>query len=412
MKLFKIIIFSLLIFGSLGKVYAQSLDSLTQEAYTNNLELQILEKQYQSKLQLALQIAPRPDPEAGIGVFPLPVETRLGAQVTRLSATQMLPQKGMVEAKKALANAKAQPILEQINARKLDLVYQVKTAWLQVYELDKSREIIQRNIRFLKSLEALALVKVETAKANPADVLQVQLKIQALQNELLILKKQREKPLADLKRVLNRSQAVAITVTDSLEFSVLMYQKDSLLANIQANHPMIKMYELQQEISKRAIEVNALKDQPTFGIGLDYITVIGRNDADPVGNGRDIVQLRGMVKIPLYKSQYEAKKQEELIKIEALELQKENTADQFMAVIEKAYTDYEMAQLRINLYEQQIKTTQAAIDILKGAYSVDGRKFEELLRLEKEMIDYDLMILKAVVSSHRAKILIERFLKE
>lgn len=412
MKLFKIIIFSLLIFGSLEKVYAQSLDSLIQEAYTNNLELQILEKQYQSKLQLAPQIAPRPDPEAGIGVFPLPVETRLGAQVTRLSATQMLPQKGMVAAKKALADAKAQPILEQINARKLELAYQTKTAWLQVYELDKSREIIQRNIRFLKSLEALALVKVETAKANPADVLQVQLKIQALQNQLLILEKQREKPLADLKRVLNRSEEVTMTITDSLEFSVLMYQKDSLMADIQTNHPMMKMYELQQEISKRAIEVNALKDQPTFGVGLDYITVIGRNDATPTGNGRDIVQLRGMVKIPLYKSQYEAKKQEELIKIEALELQKENTTDQFMAVIEKAYTDYEMAQLRINLYEQQIKTTQAAIDILKGAYSVDGRKFEELLRLEKEMIDYDLMILKAVVSSHRAKITVERFITE
>ena len=412
MKLLKIIISGLFIIGSLGKVYAQSLDSLIQEAYTNNLELQILEKQYEAKLQLAPQIAPRPDPEAGLGVFPLPVETRLGAQVTRLSATQMFPKKGMVDAKKALANAKAQPILEQINARKLDLAYQVKMAWLQVYELDKSREIIQRNIRFLQSLEALVLIKVETNKANPADVLQVQLKIQLLENELLILEKQREKPLTDLKRVLNKEENAALRITDSLEFSVLMYQKDSLLSVIQANHPMMKMYEMQQEISKRAIDVNALKDQPTFGVGLDYITVIGRNDAMPTGNGRDIVQLRGMVKIPLYKSQYEAKKQEELLKIQAIELQKENTTDQFMAIIEKAYVDYETAQLRMNLYGQQIETTRAAIDILTGAYSVDGRKFEELLRLEKELIDYDLMILKAVVSSHRVKITVERFITE
>ncbi len=410
MKLLKIIIFSLLIIGSFGKAYAQSLDSLIQEAYTNNIELQVFQKQYEAKLQLAPQIAPRPDPEAGIGVFPLPVATRLGAQVSRLSATQMFPQKGMVNAKKALADAKTQPILEQINARKLDLAYQVKMAWLQVYELDKSREIVQRNIRFLKSLEALVLVKVETNKANPADVLQVQLKIQALENQLLILEKQREKPLADLKRVLNRTETGDISITDSLRISVLMYQKDSLLADIQANHPMMKMYELQQEVSKKAIEVNALKDQPTFGVGLDYITVIGRNDANPTGNGRDIVQLRGMVKIPLYKGQYEAKKQEELIKIQALELQKENTADQFMAIIEKAYVDYEVAKLQLDLYQKQVKTTKAAIDILTGAYSVDGRKFEELLRLEKELIDYDLMILKAIVKSHQARITIERFI--
>ena len=404
-KIFQIIVFVLVV----QTTFAQSLNDLIQEAQTNNLELQILQKQYQSKLQIAPQIAPRPDPEVGIGIFPLPVETRLGSQIARLSATQVFPQKGMVEAKKNLADAQAEPILEQINVRKLDIAYQVKMAWLQVYELDKSRSIIQRNIRFLQSLEALALVKVETAKANPADVLQVQLKRQVLESELLILKKQREKPLTDLKQILNKERTTDITIVDSLDFSTLIYQKDSLFTNIRANHPMIKMFALQQEISKRAIEVNTLKDQPTFGVGLDYINVIGRNDATPIGNGRDIIQLRGTVRIPLYKSQYEAKKQAEIIKIDALELQKENATDQFMATIEKAYIDYETAQLRINLYQQQIQTTQAAVDFLKGSYSVNGRKLEELLRLEKELIDYDLMILKAVVKSHEAKATVERF---
>jgi outer membrane protein TolC len=86
--------------------------------------------------------------------------------------------------------------------------------------------------------------------------------------------------------------------------------------------------------------------------------------------------------------------------------------DQFMAVIEKAYVDYETAQLRLNLYRQQIRTTKAAIDFLEAAYSVDGRKFEELLRLEKSLIDYDLMILKAIVKSHQAKIMVEQFIIE
>lgn len=404
-KIFQIII--LLIITQ--TVVAQSLNDLIEEANTNNLELQILEKQYQAKLQLAPQIAPLPDPELGVGVFPLPVETRLGAQVTRLSAAQMFPQKGMVEAKKSLANAQANPILEQINARKLDLAFQVKMAWLLVYELNESRNITERNIRFLKSLEALALVKVEIGKANPADVLRVQLKIQALENQLLILEKGKEKPLAELKQVLNSKKNIPVSITDSLAFSVLLYQRDSLMLNIQNNHPMMKMYELQQEISRKAIAVNALKDQPTFGLGLDYITVIGRSDAEPQGNGRDIFQLKGTIKIPLYKSQYEAKKQEELLKIAALELQKESTTDLFLMVIEKAYTDYELAQLEMNFYAQQKTTTRAAIGFLKSAYSVDGRNFEELLQLEKELIDYDLMILKAIVKSHRAKILIEKF---
>lgn len=411
MKLSYIILCCCLIFGNAERIYSQSLDSLIQEAYDNNIELQILEKQYQSRLQVVLQIAPRPDPELGIGLYPLPVETRLGTQLSRISAIQMLPQKGMVEAQKGLAAAKAQPIIEQINAQKLELAYQVKMAWLQVYELDKSRVVMQRNLQILESLENLALVKVETGKASPADVLMVQLQIQNLKNEILVLKKLREKPLADLKSILNRPALIDIEITDSLTFATLMYQKDSLLNIVKDHHPTLKLIELQQEVAKHTILVNTLKEKPTFGIGLDYMTVFSRQDADPIGNGRDIVQLRGTVKIPLYKDQYEAKRQEERLKIEALELQKQNTAEQYWAIIDKAYTDYETAQLRLDLYKQQIATTRTAIDFLKGAYSVNGQKFEELLRLEKAITDYDLMILKAIVNSHQAKVLIDKFLK-
>jgi len=42
--------------------------------------------------------------------------------------------------------------------------------------------------------------------------------------------------------------------------------------------------------------------------------------------------------------------------------------------------------------------------------TVKGSGFDELLRLEKELIEYDLKILKAIVQSHLAKSKIERFI--
>ena len=135
-----------------------------------------------------------------------------------------------------------------------------------------------------------------------------------------------------------------------------------------------------------------------------------RSDADPSKNGRDIIQLRGSVKIPLFKKKYEAKEKEEQLKIAALTDRKADVLSQFMAAIEKAYADYETAQLKINLYGKQIEITQAAINILETNYSAKGNNFDELLRLEKELIDYDLKILKAIVQSHFAKSSIERFI--
>ena len=130
----------------------------------------------------------------------------------------------------------------------------------------------------------------------------------------------------------------------------------------------------------------------------------------PANNGRDILQLRASVKIPFYRKKYSAKQAEENLKIAALENKKANVLSLFNATIEKAYADHRSAQLKMDLYAKQIEITQAAINILESEYSSMGNNFDELLRLEKEMIDYDLKILKAIVQSHIAKSSIERFI--
>ena len=83
-----------------------------------------------------------------------------------------------------------------------------------------------------------------------------------------------------------------------------------------------------------------------------------------------------------------------------------------MAMIENAYANHESARLKLELYDQQIEITRAAIHILETDYSTKGSSFDELLRLEKELIDYDLKKLKAIVQSHKAKSGIKRFLME
>ena len=93
-----------------------------------------------------------------------------------------------------------------------------------------------------------------------------------------------------------------------------------------------------------------------------------------------------------------------------MDVKKAEVLSRFMAVIDKAQTDYEMAQLRVDLYNKQIAITQSAINILESEYSAKGNSFDELLRLEKELIDYDLKILKAIVQSHQAKNQIEKFI--
>lgn len=389
---------------------AQSLDLLIKEAVDNNLELKALESEYLAALQRAPQVSQLPDPEFGVGYFPLPVETRLGAQTARLSATQMFPWFGTLTAKADLENAKAKAVYERIAARSLEVSFEVKQAYFQLYEIHHSQSIILRNIQLLEVLERLALAKVESGKGTAADVLMVQIKIEELKQELQILELGKTNPTVTINQLLNHFLGTPITTVDSLAFAQIPYNKAVLTDSMQANHPMLRMFALQQEASRQAIALNGLDAKPSFGVGLDYTMVKQRTDAEPMANGRDILQLRATVKVPLFRKKYEAKELEENLKIQALDQQKTNLFSKFNAAIEKAYSDYESAKLRTELYQQQKEITQTAINILETDYSTRGNSFDELLQLEKELIDYDLKVLKAVVKSHLALAQIERYL--
>ena len=409
MRLYKNIFFLIIFLATQINALAQPLNELLDLAKENNLELKILEKEYLAALEKAPQVSQLPDPEVGIGLFPLPVETRLGPQLIRVGATQMLPWKGLLKGKKDLELAKAKALYERTRARALDVFYQIKQSYYKLYEIEKSQIVIRKSIVILETLERLALTKVESGKATTADVLRVQLKTEELRQELIILEKNKINPIASINQLLNRSLQTPITTVDTLAFAVLPFDKNALMETIKKNHPLLRMFELQQDISRQAITLNGLNGKPSFGVGLDYILVNKRKDADPTRNGRDIVQLRASVKIPLNRNKYDAKEREENIKITALADKKTDVFNQFMAAIEKAYADYEVAELRMNLYQKQMEITKAAIRILQTTYSVKGKNFDELLRLEKELIDYDLKILKVIVQSHLAKTNVERF---
>ena len=173
---------------------------------------------------------------------------------------------------------------------------------------------------------------------------------------------------------------------------------------------MLRMFSLQQEAAHRAIELNALEGKPSFGVGLDYIAVGKRTDADPVHNGRDILSPRVSVRIPLYRDKYRAKEQEERLRIQALETRKRDLFLQFRSAIEQAYTDLEDGKIKYRLYQEQKATTQSAIDLLLAAYSNEGASFIDLLQLEDQLIQYDLMALSAVVKTHIAQAEVERYI--
>jgi outer membrane protein TolC len=396
------ILFWTLAFGISVQMLAQPLPQLIDSALLQQPELMALEKEYQAALERAPQVSQLPNPEVGVGGFPLPVETRLGPQLLRLGATQGFPWPGTLPRRAELENTKAKALYEQIAARALEFRYELEQAYYQLYAIEKRQDILRRYLPLLESLEATALAKVESGKGSTADVLRVQIRREELQQELAILEREALKPLATINRLLQRRPATKIEVVDELGPAQLPFQQDSLLVAIRRTHPKLRQLSWQQEAARQALRLNELDGKPSFGLGADYIFVGPRNDANLNANGRDIVQLRASVSLPIYREKFEAKEREEQLKIAALDNRKQDLNHRFEATIAQAYADFETARLRLDLYERQRRLTQSAIDILQEAYSAQGRSFDELLRLESELIEYDMKRLNAVVAGHLA----------
>ena len=179
---YKIILtFTLTLLFQFG-VNAQTLDSLFQLAVENNSELKAVNSEFQSILLKQDQVSQLPNPQIGVGVPILRPETRLGPQVMMVSATQMFPWFGTFDAKKEVVLQMSKAKYEELSAIKLDLFYQIKVAYFKIQFLSQKEHLYEEAISNYKTIESIALAKVESGQATLADVLRIQTKVEEYTN--------------------------------------------------------------------------------------------------------------------------------------------------------------------------------------------------------------------------------------
>lgn len=403
-------LFFLLALGGNNKFFAQSLDQLLLELEQKNLLLQAYQTDYAAAQTNIQQAKLLPSTELGFGGFPLPVQTRVGAQRLRFSVSQAMPWFGTLEKRQALEEAKAAPILSERDISRLHLHYLLKVSYFKYYQLEESQGILGKNIQLLESLRQLSLRKVEGGKASTADVLRLDIKLREARKQIEIFEKEKQKPLAYIDQLLNREAGQRIEIRDSLSFAQLDQNLLEAVAGISQNHPNLVKLELEQAVSQSAIALIEKEAKPSWFVGADYILVEANRPQDFIGNGRDALLLKAGLSIPLQGKIFEAKIRAENLRIEALSQRKEAQEDQLSAALRQAISDYQSAQLSFELYDEQESSTESVIQLLQSNYSHDGERFDELLNLEQDLLNYELKKLEAIVKSHISKAEIEKIM--
>ncbi|WP_445735931.1 TolC family protein [Mariniflexile sp.] len=398
------IVFSLFILLLVQFAQAQQeLDGYLKVAASNNPGLKAMFNDYMAAMELVPQVGTLPDPTFAFGYFIQPVETRVGPQRANFNLMQSFPWFGLLSAREDVATEMAKSKYEDFENEKSNIFFEVKTAYYNFYFIEKAIEITKENIEILEVFKRLSLVKIEAGTASVVDELRVELEINDLENQLALFLDTKDAFRIKFNNLLNRDDISEIIVPDVLWQKEIPLEQLNMLDEIYASNHQIKSIEhklnafLNQEIAAKK------EGLPKFNVGVNY-TIVGNNPMSTASdNGKDVLLFPSVgVTIPIYRRKYKALIKEAQFRQEAEISRKEDKKNVLSSVYENTYKDFNDGNRRIALNLRQSEIAKKVLDILIVSYSTNAKDFEEVLRIERQLLKYELEHQKALTDKNAA----------
>ena len=385
---------------------ASPIDQYLTVAGENNPRLQSLFNEYLAALEEIPQAGALPDPQLTFATFVQPVETRVGAQRASISANQLFPWFGTLNAQERVVAERAKAKLQQFEDAKLELFRQVKVTYNDLYYLQAATRISQDNLALLTSFKELARVNFEGGRAGFADVLRVEIEEEALRDKLQYLEESRLPLITKFEQLLNQDAVEPLDLPDSLWREELTLSKDSIFRAILTNNPRLEELRHEAQAYESEVAVAHKMGLPSFTLGGGYTNVAARPDSEISGmsvpdNGQDVIVLPQVgVRLPLYRKKYRAMEKQAQLRQEAVRLREESTEDQLLTELEALYRDYQDAQRQVTLNRRLADLAERTLGLLQTEFTTGEADFEEIIRIEQQLLEYQLAVERARVEQN------------
>jgi len=394
-----------------GSLSAQTaLDGYLQKAAENNPGVQAKFSEYYAALEKVPQAGALPDPKVMLGYYILPVETRVGSRLFDVELTQSFPWFGTLAARKDEAAQWATARFQDFMVEKNELFYKIKSTYYQLWFTDRSIATYQEYLDILSLQEQTTLTQVEAAKSSLADVLRIQMEHKEITAQLEWLQDSRKTLEAEMNDLLNQPFGTPLAVDSSLALLSLDTNEAGLLDSIMVNNPSIKSLQEQQLAFEKQKEVARKNGMPSFGLGVSYATVSQRTDMDVPQNGQDMLMPMATISIPLYRKKYKAMVKEADYRMQGVEQELTDTKNTLAADFIKAVNQYRDAERKTKLYTELLKQAQETLEILTTAYMAAKEDYEEVLRMQQQLLTYQLNLEQAKVNQNTAVALLEKLM--
>ncbi len=381
----------------------ENLNNYLEIAGNNNPALKAKFNDYMAAMEKVPQVGALPDPTAVFGYFIQSPETRVGPQRATINLSQSFPWFGLLSAQEDVATEMANAKYEEFENTKSNIFFEVKTAYYNYYFIEKAIEITKKNVEILEVFKRLSLVKIEAGNASIMDELRVELELNDLENQLELFLDTKNVFRVKFNNLLNRDDMSEIKVPEVLWQEEIPLDQFNMLDEIYTSNHQLKGIEHKLKAFLNQEIVAKKQGLPKFNIGMGY-TIVEKNPMLTVSdNGKDAFMFPSVgVTIPLYRKKYKALIKEAQYKQEVEISRIEDKKNTLSSVYENTYKDFSDSDRRIALNLRQSEIAKKVLDILIVSYSTNAKDFEEVLRIERQLLKYELEHQKALTDKNAA----------
>jgi len=376
-------LFALIFSTCSNQANAQTLDDYLQVAAENNPRLLSAYAEYEAAMQRAPQVSGLPDPTLTVGAFG-GMETLMGTETANFQLMQMFPWFGTLGKKEDAALLMAEAKFQQYLDARNDVLFRVKSMYAELYEVGKTIELQEENLQILNSYRELTLSGFRSGNSAMVNVVRIDIERDGASIEIELLRDVIKPLKAEFNAMLNREPDEIVEIQDTLIFAESKALVDEEI--FFDDHPIVRQFEKQQESYQTQEEVARKESLPMLGLGLEY-TMFSKSPMAMEGmNGRDMLMPMVSVSLPIFRKKYKAMGKEAEFMATAMEQEQQMQKNELRSQYERTQFEIKRSGMLIDLYNRQIKSSEQASSLLISAFGTATGSFDEVLRMNQDII--------------------------
>jgi outer membrane protein TolC len=252
------------------------LEALVNEALATNPEIKASEARWQMFAAKVRQAGSLEDPMLMLRIQSALIKDPLAFDQEPMTAkvigiSQKVPFYGKRSLMREGAELEAESNRWALEERKVELRQMVKETWYQLYFIDRSLEVVNKNIGLLDDLTRFSETMYGVGQGLQQDVLKAQIDRSRMEDMRIVLQQKRRTLAATLNTLAYRPAENEIPLIPAIELTPFAMTATDLEALAEVNRPSLKALKAKIEKARVNQRLSEKEFYPDFTFSLEYM---------------------------------------------------------------------------------------------------------------------------------------------